>query len=56
MKSNNKEIAELFYNIYVNCLKYKHKKENDNSLKKINCNEYRVTFMEFAEKYIKERE
>lgn len=52
MKNNiDKEMGELFYNMYIGCLKYKIEKELKNS-KKIDCNEYYDQFNFFAEKYI----
>ena len=58
MKSNNKEMSVLFYNIFVNCLKYKQEKEKEipYSGQKINCREYYLKFADYAEKYIKEKE
>lgn len=54
MKNNNdKEMGELFYNMYIGCLKYKIEKENS---KKIDCNEYYDQFTFFSEKYINSKE
>lgn len=52
--NNNKEMSELFYNMYKNCLKFKDEKEkeNVNYTKKINCNEYYDKFNFFSEKDI----
>jgi hypothetical protein len=44
---NNKEIAEVFYNTYTDCLKYK----NTNLEKKINCDNYYNKFKYFSDKY-----
>lgn len=51
--NNDKEMAELFYNIYTGCLKFKQQKEEQNSEKKINCDEYYDKFKFFSEKYVK---
>lgn len=49
-KENNtdKELAKLFYNLYIGCIAYKDKKEENN----INCNEYYDKFKFFSEKYV----
>jgi hypothetical protein len=44
---NNKEMAEVFYNTYTDCLKYK----NKNLEKKINCDNYYNKFKYFSDKY-----
>lgn len=58
--NNDKEMAELFYNIYMNCLKFKNEKEkekeNQNYTKKINCNDYYDKFKFFSEKDINNKE
>jgi hypothetical protein len=43
----NKEMAELFYNTYMGCLKYK----NNNLKKNINCDNYYNKFKYFSDKY-----
>ena len=48
--NNDKEMAELFYNIYIDCLKYKFNYEKQNSSRKISCHEYYDKFKFFAEK------
>jgi len=50
--NNNKEMAALFYKIYMGCLKYKNIKEKQNSNKKVDCIEYYNQFKFFSEKYI----
>jgi hypothetical protein len=55
-KNSNKEMAELFYNLYVGCLKFKLQKEQKKSDKIINCHEYYDKFQFFAEKYIDDKE
>ena len=53
-KSNSdKEMAELFYNMYTGCLKFKQQKKEQNSEKKISCDEYYDKFKFFSEKYVK---
>lgn len=51
-KNSDKEMAELFYNVYMGCLNFKLQKELKISDKKINCDEYYDKFQFFAEKYI----
>lgn len=51
MKKNsdsNKEMADLFYNLYMGCVTYKDKKKEKN----INCDHYFEKFKFFAEKYV----
>lgn len=48
---DNSEMVKTFYNIYVNCVKYK--KEKRNSTKNINCDEFYSTLMYYTEKCIK---
>lgn len=54
--NNDKEMAELFYNMYTGCLKFKQQKEEQNSEKKINCDEYYNKFKFFSEKYVNSKE
>ena len=39
-KNSDREMAELFYNLYMGCLNFKYQKEKKISNKKINCDEY----------------
>ena len=55
-KNSDKEMAELFYNMYMGCLNFILQKEQKNSDKKINCDEYYDKFKFFAEKYIDSKE
>jgi len=55
-KDKDKEMAELFYNMYTGCVKFKHQKEKQNSEKKINCDEYYNKFKFFTEKYIETKQ
>jgi hypothetical protein len=52
--NNDKEMSQLFYNMYINCLKFKNEKEKEyqNYSKKINCQEYYDKFKIFSEKDI----
>jgi len=57
MKTNNpdKEIAKLYYNLYIGCLKYKNEKTN----KKVNCKAYYEEFEKFEKfsiKYVHSKE
>ena len=54
MKTNNdyKEIAKLYYNLYIGCLKYKNEKTN----KKVNCQSYYEKFEKLAIKYVDSKE
>ena len=54
-KDKDKEMAELFYNMYTGCVKFKKQKEAQNSEKKINCDEYYDKFKFFTEKYIEKK-
>ena len=49
MKKENphKEMAELYYNLYVGCIKYKTEKKT----KQINCDQYYTEFKNFTNKY-----
>lgn len=55
-KNSDREMAELFYNLYMGCLNFKHQKEKKISNKKINCDEYYDKFKFFAEKYLDSKE
>lgn len=46
--NEDKAMAELFYNIYIGCLKYK----NENQKKIISCDSFYDKFKYFSEKYI----
>ena len=48
MNNKDKEMAELYYNMYLGCLKYQEQK----TTKKINCYQYFENFKNFSEKYI----
>jgi hypothetical protein len=52
--NDDKEMSQLFYNMYINCLKFKNEKEKEyqNYSKKINCQEYYDKFKIFSEKDI----
>lgn len=54
--NSDKEMAELFHHMYIDCLKYKFKNEEQNSSRKIGCDEYYDKFKFFAEKYIDSKE
>lgn len=46
---DNKHLAELYHNMYIDCIKYKNKKNiTDN---KIDCDTYLNSFRFFSEKY-----
>ena len=47
-KNPDKEISELYYHLYVDCIKYKSEKKT----KEINCQQYYKEFEKFAIKYI----
>lgn len=44
--NSDKEMADLFYNLYMGCLRYKNKKDK---YKNINCNEYFIQYQFFSE-------
>jgi hypothetical protein len=46
-QNDYKEMAEVFYNTYTDCLKYK----NKNLEKNINCDNYYNKFKYFSDKY-----
>ena len=54
MKKENphKEMAELYYNLYVGCIKYKTEKKT----KKINFDQYYTEFKNFTNKYFESKE
>ena len=54
MKKENphKEMAELYYNLYVGCIKYKTEKKT----KQINCDQYYTEFKNFTNKYFESKE
>ena len=55
MKNPDKEMAAIFYDMYLGCLKFKQYKLESKSTKKINCDEYYENFKFFAEKNINDK-
>lgn len=50
--SPDKDMASLYYNLYMGCLKYKNEKKN----KEVNCDKYYEEFEKFAIKYVDSKE
>jgi len=48
----DKDMASLYYNLYMGCLKYKNEKKN----KEVNCDKYYEEFEKFAIKYVDSKE
>lgn len=48
-----KKLAELYHNIYMNCMKYKEQKKLSD--KEIDCGVYFNNFKFFSEKYIDDK-
>ena len=51
-KNPDKDMAELYYNLYNGCLKYKNEKKN----KEVDCQKYYEQFEKFAIKYVDSKE
>ena len=50
--NNDKEMATLFYDMYLGCLKFKQQKNEEKSNNKITCDDYYDKFKFFNEKYM----
>lgn len=50
--NKNKEMAEAYLNLYMDCIKYKTDKKKEN----INCVEYYDLFQKFSIKYMDSKE
>lgn len=56
MLNSDKEMSDLYFNLYMSCLKYKNEKEKKEKYNKdINCNEFFIKFQHFSNKYISEK-
>lgn len=50
-----KKFSELYHNIYIDCIKFKNKKQLSSN-KEIDCDIYLNTFIFFSEKYNNDKE
>jgi hypothetical protein len=51
-KVTDKEMAELYFNLYTGCIKYKKQKENK---KVIDCSKYFKSFVEHSDKCLENK-
>lgn len=54
--NNDKELAEIYKNLYNGCVKFKEQKKINKSSKEINCDKYYQLFETYSIKYIHSKE
>lgn len=54
--NNDKELAQIYNNLYSGCLKFKEQKKVNKSSKEINCDKYYELFESYSIKYINSKE